>query len=112
MNPHLPPILLLTGAVCFAVVEIRKWVVTPELISAKQRKIRAAGFVLLLVSLGLWLHGTYIPAPPTHQKPLTREAKEAAAYWLGYWGIICLTLLPGPILALLDERENHRQTIF
>ena len=109
MNPHLFPIFLISAALIFGVVEIRKWVTSPELISPKQRTIRALGFVFLLVSLGLWLNGTYIPPPQTHNRPPTRAVKEAAAYWLGYWGITFLTLVPLIPLALLDARENLRR---
>jgi len=109
MNPHLPPMLLIVCAVIFAIVEVRRWSSSPDLLSQKQRRIRSAGFILLVLSLSLWLHGTYIPDPPTHHKPLTREAKEAAAYWLGYWGFTCLTLVPIPFLAILDARENLRR---
>ena len=99
----------MAGALFFAAVELRKWIAAPELISRKQRIIRGLGFVFMILSLSLWLHGTFIPPPQTHHRPLTREAREAAAYWLGYWGVTFLTLVPLVPLALLDARENLRR---
>jgi hypothetical protein len=78
-------------------------------LSAKQRRIRIAGFVLLLASIGLWYHGTYLPIPhkPAVASPIEDKtvARQAADY-VGYWMFTFLVLLPLVPLALLDAREN------
>ena len=100
---------IMLAVLMFGAIEIRAWSTQPDLISPKQRRIRGLGFVFLLLSLGLWLNGSFMQAPPTHQKPLTRAAKVAAITWIGYWGITFLTLVPIIPLALLDTRENLRR---
>ena len=97
------------AVIAFAVVEVRSWKVNATLISPKQRRYRQLGFFYLLVSLGLWLHGTYMQPPPTHNRPITRAAKVAAINWIGYWGLTFITLVPIIPLALLDARENLRR---
>jgi hypothetical protein len=100
---------IIACVIAYAVYEVRQWIVKPDLISGKQRRIRALGFLFLLLSLGLWLNGTYMQAPPTHHHNLTRAARIAAINWIGYWGITFLTLVPIIPLALLDARENLRR---
>jgi len=100
---------IMLAVLVFGTIEIRSWSTQPDLISAKQRRIRGFGLVFLLLSLGLWLNGTFMQAPPTHQKPLTRAAKLAAIHWIGYWGITFVSLLPILPLAWFDARENLRR---
>jgi hypothetical protein len=100
---------VMLAVLVFGYLEIKSWSTHPDLISPKQRRIRTLGFVFLLVSLGLWLNGTYIKPPGHLKKPLTHEARLAAVHWIGYWGITFLTLVPIIPLALLDARENLRR---
>ena len=102
-------VAIMIAVIGFAFVEVRNWTAQPDLISGKQRRIRTLGFVFLVLSIGLWLYGSYLPAPPTHQKPLTYAAKVAAIRWIGYWAVTFLTLVPIIPLALLDARENLRR---
>lgn len=102
-------VAIMVAVIAFAYFELRNWSAQPDLISPKQRRIRSLGFVFLLLSLGLWLNGSYMQAPPTHQKPLTCAARLAAINWIGYWGLTFLTIVPIIPLALLDTRENLRR---
>jgi len=94
-------VLALVVAVAYGLWEIRRWS-TPfglEVISPKQRQLRAWGLFFLLATLGLWLGGTYLPTPHT---------KQGLIHWLQYWILTVLAALPLFPLALLDWRENIR----
>ena len=105
----MPSALLLRLALClallavaaFGVWEVRRWSDPDfaDVISPRQRRLRAWGLFFLLVSLGLCLRWAYLPTPHTR-----RELIEDAQYII----LICLTVLPLIPLALLDWRENLR----
>ena len=94
-------VLALVAVVAYGVWEIRRWS-TPlglEIISSRQRQLRAWGLFFLLAALGLCLGWTYLPTPHT-RRALIRYAQ--------YIILICLAVLPLVPLALLDWRENIR----
>ncbi len=96
--------LALAAVAVYGVWEVRRWG-TPlgqETISAKQHRIRALGLLFLLLALGLWLRGTYLPTPHT---------RLALAHYIGYWMGTALAVLPLLPLALLDARENLRRAL-
>lgn len=86
--------------------EVRRWG-AGDLISPFQRRIRLFGLFFLLLTLGLWLGGTYLPDPPRH--PKTHSAREIALRYIGYWTVTVLSAVPLLPLALLDARENLRR---
>lgn len=91
--------LALLALALYGLWEVRRWT-TPagqEAVSVRQRWYRSLGFLLLLLALGLWVRGTFLPPPHT---PL------AAAHALLYWMFIVFLCLPLLALALLDMREN------
>ena len=97
----------LIAAAAYGAWEAWRWS-TPalrDLITPKQRTIRAWGLFFLLAVLGLWLYGTYLPAP---LKGTTIPAKKSQIAWLQYWMVTVLAALPLAPLALLDWRENLR----
>lgn len=102
-------LLSLVAVLAFGVWEMRRWRTPPlrDLISARQRRLRVAGLVFLLLTLALWLGGTFLPVPP--HPPRTRGAREAALRFVGYWTVTALCALPLVPLALLDSRENLRR---
>ena len=94
-------IFALLAVLAYGVWEVHRWS-TPtglEVISPKQRVLRAWGLFFLLAALGLCLGWTYIPIPHT-RRALIRYAQ--------YIILICLSVLPLVPLALLDWRENIR----
>ncbi len=94
-------VVALIAAAAYGLWEIRRWP-TPlglEVISPKQRRLRAWGLFFLLATLGLWLNGTYLPKPHT---------TRGLIHWLQYWILTVLASLPLVPLALLDWRENVR----
>jgi len=99
--------LALFAVAGFGVWEVRRWS-APEfadLISPKQRRIRAWGLFFLLLVFGLWLGGTYQPLP---HKGVTLADKKSQIAWLQYWMLTICASLPLIPLALLDWRENLR----
>ncbi len=99
--------LALIAACVFGIWETRRWS-TPEgesIISPKQRALRAWGLFFLLAVLGLWLGGTYLPAP---HKGISVADKKSQIAWLQYTMLTFLAALPLIPLALLDWRENLR----
>ena len=101
--------LALPLALAYAVWEARRWRTPPmsEMISARQRRIRAWGLAFLLLTLALWLRGTYLPLPRTPAR--TRAQKLAVLHYLEHWTLTALCALPLLPLALLDSRENLRR---
>ena len=100
-------LLALIASAVYGTWEARRWS-TPEardVISPKQRTLRAWGLFFLLAVLGLWLYGTYLPQPV---KGVTIAAKKSQIAWLQYWMVTILASLPLIPLALLDWRENLR----
>ena len=96
--------LALAAVAAYGVWEVRRWG-TPlgrETINARQHRLRALGLLFLLLALGLWLRGTYLPTPHT---------RLALARYIGYWLATALTALPLLPLALLDARENLRRAL-
>ena len=94
-------IFALLAVAAYGVWEVRRWS-TPtglEVISPKQRVLRAWGLFFLLVALGLCLGWTYIPIP---------HSRRALIRYAQYIILICLSVLPLVPLALLDWRENIR----
>ena len=94
-------ILALLAVAVYGVWEVRRWS-TPtglEVISPKQRTLRAWGLFFLLTALGLCLGWTYIPLP---------HSRRALIRYAQYIILICLSILPLVPLALLDWRENIR----
>jgi len=91
----------LLAVAAYGVWEVRRWSDPgfADVISPKQRRLRAWGFFFLLASLGLCLRWTYLPKPHT-----PRELIDDAQYII----LICLAVLPLLPLALLDWRENLR----
>ena len=94
-------ILALIAAAGYGIWEIRRWSrpETQDLITAKQKKLRAWGLFFLLGVLGLWLGGTYLPTPHPGDK-------RALIGWIQYWMLTVIASLPLVPLALLDWREN------
>ncbi len=92
-------LLLVAG---YGVYETRRWrlPVTRDLINPRQRKLRAWGLFLLLLTLTLFLVGTFLPTPRT---------KLATLHALIYWTATTLCAVPLIPLALLDARENLRR---
>ena len=99
--------LALIAIAVYGAWEARRWFAPDvrDLISPKQRILRAWGLFFLLTVLGLWLYGTYLPAPP---KGVTIADKKAQIPWIEYWMVTILASLPLIPLALLDWRENLR----
>lgn len=94
-------ILALLAAALYGLWEVRRWP-TPtglEVISPKQRVLRAWGLFFLLAALGLCLGWTYLPLP---------HSRRALIRYAQYIILICLSVLPLVPLALLDWRENIR----
>ncbi len=89
--------LALLAAAGYGVWEIRRWALPGTLITQKQKSLRLWGLFFLLVVLGLWLGGTWLPTP--HTKP-------ALIGWIQYWMLTIVLSLPLIPLALLDWREN------
>lgn len=94
-------LLLVAG---YGVYETRRWrsAATRDLISARQRTLRAWGLLFLLLTLTLFLVGTFFPTPRT---------KLATLHALLYWIATTLCALPLIPLALLDARENLRRLL-
>lgn len=86
--------------------EMRRWKTMPDanFISPKQYRLRIYGLFFIVLSLGLWLGGTYLPNPPRH--PKSRNDREIALRYIGYWTLTVLAAVPLVPLALLDSREN------
>jgi hypothetical protein len=104
LPPQAVPSLALVAVAAYGLWEVRRWG-TPlggETVSAKQRRIRTLGLLFLLLALGLWLRGTYLPTPHT---------RRALAHYIGYWMWTALSVLPLLPLALLDARENLRRAL-
>ncbi|MDQ2798091.1 MAG: hypothetical protein M3Y13_00425 [Armatimonadota bacterium] len=100
---------LLLAAAAYGVYEIRRWR-TPEgqaSLSSRQRILRSWGLFFLLLALGLWLRGTFLPVPPSPAR--TRQERQALLRSLEYWTLTSLAALPLVPLALLDARENLRR---
>ena len=96
-------ILALAAAAGYGVWEVRRWGLpeTQSVITPKQKRLRVWGLFFLLVVLGLWLGGTYLPTPhPGDKRALIR--------WIQYWMLTVIASLPLIPLALLDWRENLR----
>jgi hypothetical protein len=102
-------IAALAAAAAFAVWETRRWQMIEwrDLISARQRRLRAWGLFFLFATLGLWLGGTFLPAAPRRTR--TQAEQRAALHYLGYWTLTVLCAVPLLPLALLDSRENLRR---
>lgn len=85
---------------------MRRWKTSPDasFISPKQYRLRICGLFFILLALGLWLGGTYLPNPPRH--PKSRVDREIALRYIGYWTVTVLAAVPLVPLALLDSREN------
>lgn len=100
-------VVALVAAAAYGVWEARRWSMPAlrDLISPKQRSLRAWGLFFLLTVLGLWLYGSYLPDPI---KGITVVAKKSQIAWLQYWMVTVLAALPLVPLALLDWRENLR----
>ena len=94
--------LALVAVALYGLYEIRRWArpTAQGLLSLRQKRLRTAGLVLLILSLSLWLAGTYLPTPRT---------KPALLRSLIYWSATVLCALPIVPLALLDSRENLRR---
>lgn len=92
-------LLALLASAAYGLYEIRRWgaPTTHDLISPRQKRLRAWGLFLLLVALALWLNGTFLPVPRT---------RLALLHSLIYWIVTALCALPLIPLALLDAREN------
>lgn len=92
-------LLLVAG---YGVSEIRRWrrPATRNLLNARQRTLRAWGLFLLLLTLTLFLVGTFLPMPRT---------KLATLHALIFWTVTTLCAVPLIPLALLDARENLRR---
>ena len=99
----------LLAAAAFGLWEVRRWrtPVGRDLLSPRQRRIRAWGLFFLLLTLGLWLRGTYLPTPAPPGRDRARQ--EAALRFVGYWTVTALCALPLLPLALLDSHENLRR---
>ncbi len=92
-------LLLVAG---YGVFETRRWrrPATRDLINARQRTLRGWGLFLLLLTLTLFLVGTFLPTPRT---------KLATLHALIFWTATTLCAVPLIPLALLDARENLRR---
>lgn len=103
--------LALPAVMLFGVWEVRRWrsALGRELINARQRRLRAWGLVFLLLTLGLWLRGTYLPVPHPVSRTSSPAEKQAALRYAGYLTLTVLCALPLFPLALLDTRENLRR---
>ena len=103
--------LALPAALAFGVWEARRWQspLGREMINARQRRLRAWGLLFLLLTLGLWLRGTYLPIPHPRGKTPTDAERQAALDYIGHWTLTVLCALPLFPLALLDTRENLRR---
>ncbi len=102
--------LALLLVLAYGAYEVRRWY-TPagrDLVSPRQRRLRAWGLFLLLLTLGLWLGGTFLPRPGVSARPTALE-RQAALRFIGYWTVTVLAALPLIPLALLDARENLRR---
>lgn len=88
----------------YGLAEARRWhrPATRALLSAYQRKLRAWGLFLLLLTLALFLGGTFLPKPHT---------KLATLHALIFWTATTLCAVPLIPLALLDARENLRRLL-
>ncbi len=103
--------MALPAALAFGVWEVRRWK-TPlgrEMINARQCRLRTWGLIFLLLTLGLWLRGTYLPIPHPRAKTPTPAERQATLDYIGYWTLTALCALPLFPLALLDTRENLRR---
>jgi hypothetical protein len=102
-------VLMLLAVAGFGTWEVRRWRTSAwrDLISPRQHRLRAWGLFLLLLTLALWLGGTWLPNPPRH--PRTRPEREAALRYIGYWTVTAFCAVPLVPLALLDTRENLRR---
>lgn len=94
--------LALVAVALYGLYEVRRWARPPlhGSLSPLQKRLRTAGLVLLILSLSLWLAGTYQPTPRT---------KPALLRSLVYWSATVLCAVPIVPLALLDSRENLRR---
>lgn len=103
--------LALPAVLAFGVWEVRRWQspLGREIINARQRRLRSWGLFFLLLTLGLWLRGTYLPIPHPRAKPPTPGERQAALNYIGHWTLTVLCALPLFPLALLDTRENLRR---
>lgn len=103
--------LALPAALAFGAWEVRRWR-TPlgrEMIGPRQRRLRAWGLLFLVLTLGLWLRGTYLPVPRPVSRTSTPAQKQAALRYAGFLTLTVLCALPLFPLALLDTRENLRR---
>ncbi len=110
---HIILALALLVVLAYGTYEIRRWghPEIRELLSPKQRLLRAWGLFFLLMSLGLWLGGTYLhqPAPLTHTSSYAE--KLYALKYVAYWTLTALMVVPLLPLALLDTRESARRAL-
>ncbi len=96
--------LALLAVAVYGLAELRRWQrpATRDLINARQRALRAWGLGLLLLTLTLFLVGTFLPAPRT---------KLATLHALIFWTATTVCAVPLIPLALLDARENLRRLL-
>ena len=96
--------LTLLAVVAYGTFEVRRWFrpATRDLINARQKRLRAWGLFFLLLSLTLYLIGTFFPTPRTKLQML---------HMLIFWTATTLCALPLIPLALLDARENLRRLL-
>ncbi len=94
--------LALLAVAGYGLSETRRWrrPATRDLVNARQRTLRAWGLALLLLTLTLFLVGTFLPTPRT---------KRATLHALIFWTATTLCAVPLIPLALLDARENLRR---
>jgi len=94
--------LALLAVAGYGVYETRRWgrPATRDLLTARQRTLRAWGLALLLLTLTLFLVGTFLPTPRT---------KLATLHALIFWTVTTVCAVPLIPLALLDARENLRR---
>jgi hypothetical protein len=96
----------LTAAFVAGVREARRWAAEPDLLSARQRRLRSGAFFFLIAALALCLGGTYVPNPSGPVALLTHAQKMAKLRWLEYWTATTLLALPLIALAFLDAKET------
>ncbi len=95
-------VLALLLVAVYGTTEVRRWQrpATRDLLNSRQRKLRAWGLFFLLLTLTLFLIGTFLPPPRT---------KLAVLHALLFWTLTTVCAVPLIPLALLDARENLRR---
>jgi hypothetical protein len=99
-------VMAFAAACVFGARELRRWATEPDLLNAKQRRLRSGALFFMLATVAMVFGGTFLYEPPGSIAGMTAAQKVAKLHFLEYWTATALLALPLVVMAMLDVKET------